>query len=397
MKQITIGIMGALVCNENLGCVALSYSLMTLLEQIRKKHGFDFKYIIFEQNYEKKEYIKLAKHLNIPLEKIENAPICYFFSQEWKIYLKHINRSIEMKKKIKKCDFVIDITRGDSFTDLYGCTRFLRLTKIKDIVEKKGIPLILAPQTYGPFEDEKNQLYAKKIIEKAEVVMSRDNESALYLNTFCDKKVHVLTDLAFGLPYCKVNKTGTNLIKVGLNPSGLLISNKVEGTQLNSKLSVDYDRYIEGVLMYLTKFDKYEVHLIPHVGDDAVPYFSNLFDKVIRHPKFSSPIEAKNCISQMDVFIGSRMHATIGAISSGVATIPVAYSKKFAGLFKNIGYQHIIDLCLLDTETAIQDTIVLIDKFRDLVPDVASSYKLITEHYRRLLEIFESTIINLIC
>ena len=37
-------------------------------------------------------------------------------------------------------------------------------TKIKELVEKLQIPLVLGPQTYGPFQDEENKKYAKKVI-----------------------------------------------------------------------------------------------------------------------------------------------------------------------------------------------------------------------------------------
>ena len=40
------------------------------------------------------------------------------------------------------------------------------------------------------------------------------------------------------------------------------------------------------------------------------------------------------------------MHATIGAISSGVATIPFSYSRKFEGLFGNLEYP----LCYFSSE-----------------------------------------------
>ena len=52
---------------------------------------------------------------------------------------------------------------------------------------------------------------------------------------------------------------------------------------------------------------------------------------------FKTAIQAKSYISNMDVFLGSRMHSTIGAISSGVATIPLSYAYKFEALYKEDG------------------------------------------------------------
>ena len=62
------------------------------------------------------------------------------------------------------------------------------------------------------------------------------------------------------------------------------------------------------------------------------------------------------------MFIGARMHATIAAISSGVPTMPVAYSRKFTGLFGTIEYPYVVDLTELDTEEAYKLTVNMFDE-----------------------------------
>ena len=52
-----------------------------------------------------------------------------------------------------KYDFIIDIGEGDSFTDIYGFKRFFALWLTKVIVINRNIPLIIAPQTIGPFRN----------------------------------------------------------------------------------------------------------------------------------------------------------------------------------------------------------------------------------------------------
>ena len=68
----------------------------------------------------------------------------------------------------------------------------------------------------------------------------------------------------------------------------------------------------------------------------------------------------------MDVFIGARMHATIGAFSSGVATIPTAYSRKFKGLYENLGYKYVVDLATLNTQEAVELTIEYVRRYKEL-------------------------------
>ena len=134
------------------------------------------------------------------------------------------------KEKISECDFIIDLTQGDSFTDIYGLNRFISYTMDKFIVERENVPLVLGPQTYGPFKSIFTQRFAKRIISKAELVISRDELSKAYLEKLKIKKdIYVGTDLAIGLPYKRGSKKENS---VGVNVSGLLWPEKLEeGTE----------------------------------------------------------------------------------------------------------------------------------------------------------------------
>ena len=73
-------------------------------------------------------------------------------------------------------------------------------------------------------------------------------------------------------------------------------------------------------------------------------------------PAFTSPSEAKSYIAGLDFFMGARMHACIAAFSSGVPVVPMAYSRKFAGLFGSLGYDHTVD-CTSEAPEAILERI----------------------------------------
>ena len=99
-----------------------------------------------------------------------------------------------------------------------------------------------------------------------------------------------------------------------------------------------------------------KLHLIPHVvgseryieNDYAVSY--DLYEEfnhpnLVLAPLFLDPMIAKGYIAGLDFFMGARMHSTIAAFSSGVPVIPMAYSRKFNGLFcETLDYQYIVDM-----------------------------------------------------
>lgn len=70
---------------------------------------------------------------------------------------------------LKSCDFIIYLTEGNSFTDIYGQDRFNDLTLIKERPLRVS-PVILGPQTYGPLNDSANEKRAADTIRRAETV-----------------------------------------------------------------------------------------------------------------------------------------------------------------------------------------------------------------------------------
>ena len=386
-KNMIIGLMGAITDNANLGCVALTYSVIKALQSACDKNGIYATYIIFEDSHKPEKVQRMCEELGIEPRNMEWVAIGYI--HKWTSIIKYAPRNLKMVQGIKQCDFVVDLTQGDSFADIYGKERFMIYTKIKELVEKLQVPLILGPQTYGPFNEEKNKSYAKKVIEHAYKVISRDQESADYIASFSDKNVEVTTDLAFLLPYTIGDKKDNTKIKIGINISSLLIKDKIERTETKFKLKTDYDKYINSLLEELSKDEKYEIYLIPHVGDDAGKVFSVNYPNVILQERFTTPVEAKSFIASMDIFIGARMHATIAAFSSGVATIPTAYSRKFSGLYNNLGYDCVVDMQKLTTEQALELTIQYVKDYQKLIEKRNVSINKINSKSERTIEIFE--------
>jgi len=72
---------------------------------------------------------------------------------------------------------VVDITGGDSFSDIYGLSRLVRGWLRKNLVLLCGADLILLPQTYGPFRRPVARAMARSILSRATKVFSRDTES----------------------------------------------------------------------------------------------------------------------------------------------------------------------------------------------------------------------------
>jgi polysaccharide pyruvyl transferase WcaK-like protein len=92
----------------------------------------------------------------------------------------------------------------------------------------------------------------------------------------------------------------------------------------------------------------------------------------------------------MDIFLGARMHSTIGAFSAGVPVIPFSYSRKFEGLFQSLEYPYVLNARELDTNACLKKTIEWIDNCSILALDMNEGHKIIQSRTANFTERLDS-------
>jgi polysaccharide pyruvyl transferase WcaK-like protein len=97
--------------------------------------------------------------------------------------------------------------------------------------------------------------------------------------------------------------------------------------------------------------------------------------------------EIKYAIGMCDLFIGSRMHTCIAALSQYIPAVGLAYSKKFSGVFESVGMQESV----IDMRNTTQDEILTsLEKVFNLREVTAAQLvKIIPEVKTQILNIFE--------
>ena len=100
-------------------------------------------------------------------------------------------------------------------------------------------------------------------------------------------------------------------------------------------------------------------------------------------------MEAKGFISNMDFFVGSRMHATVGAFSMGVPTVSIAYSRKFQGLYNSIDYPYVINAKSASTEQAFNQLVEWTDEHLKLKKNVESSMRIVEKKNKEFVDEIE--------
>ena len=265
---------------------------------------------------------------------------------------------------------VLALNGGDSFADIYGLKRLVYVSAPIWLARAVGRPVILLPQTYGPFSSFAGRSIARSVLRSAASIFSRDQEGIRAVQSLLPGSVPVFAhDMAFNLmprpPAPDVLDPFQHFLGssplIGINVSGLLASGGYSGGNMFG-LSVDYASLLRHIVSDLADLaPAHKFVLVPHVfGSDSrendISASRSLFQSLpnslqtrvfcLEHELTDS--ELKHFIGQCEFFLGSRMHACIAALSQGIPAVGLAYSKKFSGVFASIG----VDSSALDLRIA---------------------------------------------
>jgi len=270
-------------------------------------------------------------------------------------------------------DLVVDITGGDSFSDMYGFPRFFLGFLCKWLVIFLGKKLLLLPQTYGPYRSSITKLMARYVLNHADLIYSRDQTGIEYVADMLSKhaqdgKVRFAPDVAFVLdsrkpeqlsiePSASIRTRGS--VVVGINISGLLFNGGYTRDNM-FKLKNDYRKLIYAIIEMLLEDQRIAVLLVPHVFPPQGLQVESDFDACQqvykrlnqKYPGRVLPVqsrydqgEIKYIIGLCNFFVGSRLHACIAALSQCIPAVGLAYSDKFVGVFDSVGIGNLaIDL-----------------------------------------------------
>ena len=252
-----------------------------------------------------------------------------------------------IKTKLRKYDLIIDSGAGDSFADIYGLKRLSFIIYAHLMIRFLRIPLILGPQTIGPFESRVGRFFAKQSLNQAQIVLARDSESADFSRRLGRGADITVTDVVFALNTPPMRKSSSTDVLV--NVSGLLWF---------SDDHVDSTKYRDSVVALVSELRSREigVALLAHVvnspsGNDDVDACHEAAARIKKETGSAVELlvprdlgEAREMVAAAFLVVGARMHACLNAISVGTPAIPWAYSRKFKPLLDDLDWRMTVDL-----------------------------------------------------
>jgi len=403
-KRLTLMVLGGCPDGPNNGVSALGFSAAKGLAMAFPEAR------ILIQTYTS------SRTFNVPMAgqsiRIEGVPLHSSERLRHRYGTRHVNlllRCVRWLPRVRHVDVFFDISGGDSFSEIYGLDRFRRQAAVKWFAIEQGKPLVLLPQTYGPFRSEGAIAEVRRIVSRSALVATRDadgaEELANWIGPNAVRRVTRCPDLAFFLdpepvpldrePILRERREGEVL--VGLNVSSLLWNGAND-----FGIKFDYRQFVCALVRRLLARSDVRVVLVPHVMEyapsapghgvesrngrqfldtsacrEAAESIAEDADGrlgCVIHPY--GPAQIKFLIGQCEFFIGARMHSCIAAISQGIPCAVLAYSKKARGVLKQLTIDDlVVDLRERDLDGCVRDTLCLFDRREQLQPRVQKQVK----------------------
>ncbi|HEX2979702.1 MAG TPA: polysaccharide pyruvyl transferase family protein, partial [Anaerolineaceae bacterium] len=216
----------------------------------------------------------------------------------------------------------------------------------------------ILPQTIGPLTRKRDERLVRWILLRSRMVFIREEQSARQLQRvgIPPTRFHLVPDLAFTAPASPRSETDAILRQHGVDPQDrqpLLGVTLIDWGAQNRNFQ-HQERYEEAVYHAVRHFvDCHQGKAIffaqvtgpTPADDDRIPA-----QRVARRLQTEGkavafveealpPAVLKSAYGSMDLFLGSRLHSTIFALSSGVPTIGIGYQPKTIGVFQMLGLE----------------------------------------------------------
>lgn len=252
-------------------------------------------------------------------------------------------------------DILIDLS-GISFTDDRPLSGLLINCLWLVPALATGIPFVKASQAMGPFRKLPVRLAARFFLSRAAALVARGPISARHLHELLpDNRLFQLPDAAFALKPAPGDQVAEALRKTGLhNGEAYCVlgpSYVVESAMSGAQAANRYADLLAGAAERLISLSGLRILLVPHerahtgsafddlkVCEDVLERMKNPQHALLLRENLSAPL-LKGIIGRGEVAIGSRFHFMVAALSSGVPSLAIGWSHKYAEMMQMLGQE----------------------------------------------------------
>ncbi|MEV7925419.1 polysaccharide pyruvyl transferase family protein [Kitasatospora sp. NPDC088779] len=246
---------------------------------------------------------------------------------------------------LKNADLVL-ATGGDLHTSDYGVsTRYLA---VLDRAQQLGVPTAMVGQSVGPFTDPAEQAAFTATASRLDLLTVRETTTLAYLTghlALPERAVVLSADPAFLLAPSGPNRTAQLLADTGLNPAQeyVCLAPSRGVTRYSPITDARHLNALTRLAATLWRVRRRPLVLVPHCHDSREHNDDRLLARQIAARLPGVPVHVldaddigaadyKAVLGGAELVISERLHASIGALSSGTPAVALGHSPKFGGV-----------------------------------------------------------------
>jgi colanic acid/amylovoran biosynthesis protein len=274
--------------------------------------------------------------------------------------------------KLSDIEGFVDVS-GFAYTDEWRGGRPVRdFASLTSYYKSKDTPVILLPQSFGPFLTLSTRTAFRKIMSNSSLVFARDHQSYDYaLELFeGDGKLSIAPDITLFYP----GAAPANVEATADTHYACVVPNIRILDKGKTPWGERYYSCLHSIIKELLHRGL-QVRVVVHDSTGEDLQISSRLCEESSSPGVSlvqeeNPVALKHIISQSFLVAGSRYHSLVAALSQGVPALAIGWSHKYDMLFREFGLGNFV---FSSPETPLPEVLQRVIELAE--PDINTSYR----------------------
>ncbi len=228
---------------------------------------------------------------------------------------------------------------GSLFQDATSTKSLLYYISVIKIALRKKVKVMVYSNGIGPITSERNRLMTRKILEQADIITLRDDDSFAEIKALDVRRsdIQITADPAFAMVPATQKRLREVLDAEGINPDAKYIVISVRKWKYNCE---EFEEALARVCVYIKEQLDSEPLFIPMQRSVDTEICKNIISMAgcgsLITGKYTGD-ELMSVIAKAEVVIGMRLHTLIYAIAAGVPIAGLSYDPKVDALLECAG------------------------------------------------------------